>query len=129
MRPFPQVVTGTKSKDERNLEYRNEMMKHAGLALFIFGNKDDGKGSWKISSGMLEEFDVAINQGVIPLPVGATGYASEELWNKVMALPTAYYPNNPDLIDAIRQIGNKALNDDELIDQIIKAIGILQNSY
>jgi hypothetical protein len=129
LRPFPQIVTGLKTKEVRDLEYRREMMKHAGLALFIFGNKDDKKGGWKISSGMIEEFEVAIEQGAIPLPVGATGYASEELWNKVMMKPLFYYPNNPDLLDAIKHIGDKSLNDDELINQIIKAVSILQNIF
>lgn len=127
LRPFPQVVTGTKSKDERNLEYRQEMMKHAGLALFIFGNKDDEKGNWKVSNGMIKEFDVAIEQEVIPIPVGATGYASEELWKRVMAMPQLY-PENPELIDALKQIGDSTLNDDELINQILKIISILQNT-
>lgn len=129
LRPFPMADTGTKSKGDRNLEYRTEMMKHAGIALFIFGNKDDGKGGWKISNGMIEEFEVAISQGVIPIPVGATGYASEELWNKVMASPSLYYPNNPDLLDAIKQIGDKTKTDDELITQILKSISILQNNF
>lgn len=129
LRPFPQVVTGTKSKAKRNLEYRNEMMKHAGLALFVFGNKDDGKGGWKLSNGMIDEFEVATKQGVIPIPVGATGYTSEELWNKVMASPAHYYPNNSDLIAAIKQIGDKSLTDDELIKQILIVISILQNHF
>jgi len=129
LRPFPQVVTGTKSKKERNLEYRKEMIKHAGLALFIFGNKDDKTGGWKISNGMIEEFDVATKQGVIPIPVGATGYASEELWNKVMATPELYYPNDLNLLNAMKQIGDKSLADDELINQILKVISILQNNF
>jgi hypothetical protein len=129
LRPFPMLVKGKKSKGDRNLEYRTEMMKHAGIALFIFGNKDDGKGGWKISNGMIEEFEVAISQGVIPIPVGATGFASEELWNKVMANPSLYYPNNPELLDAIKQIGDKTKTDDELITQILKSISILQNNF
>lgn len=129
LRPFPQVVTGTKSKDERNLEYRNEMMRHAGIALFIFGNKDDEKGGWKNSNGMIEEFELAVQQNVISLPVGATGYASEELWNKVMTKPSLYYPNNPELLDAIKQIGDKTKTNDELITQILKAISTLQNNF
>ena len=128
LRPFPQVVTGTKSKDERNLEYRHEMMKHAGLALFIFGNKDDEKGGVKNSNGMIEEFEVAIKQGVIPIPVGATGYASAELWDRVMAKPSLY-PKNSDLMDALKQIGDSSLKDDDLINQILKAISILQNHF
>lgn len=129
LRPFPQVVTGTKSQEERNLEYRNEMLKHAGIALFIFGNKDDEKGGAKISNGMIEEFEVAIKQGIIPLPIGATGFASEELWNKVMASPSLYYPSNSELLDVITQVGNKSLNDEDLIFEILKAIKILQNNY
>lgn len=129
LRPFPQVVTGTKSKEERNLEYRYEMMRHAGIALFIFGNKDDEKGGWKTSTGMKEEFEVAVKQKVVPLPVGATGYVSEELWNKVMASPSLYYPNNSDFLDTLKQIGDKSKNDDELINQILKAISILQNHF
>lgn len=128
LRPFPQVVTGTKSKEERNLEYRQEMMKHAGLALFIFGNKDDEKGSWKISNGMIEEFELAIKQGVIPIPVGATGYASEELWKRVMTSPSLY-PKNSDLMDVLNKIGDNSLNDDDLINQILKAISILQSNF
>jgi len=128
LRPFPQVVTGTKSKEERNLEYRQEMMKHAGLALFIFGNKDDEKGGVKFSNGMIEEFEVAIAQGVIPIPVGATGYASEELWNRVMASPSLY-PKNPDLMDSLKKIGDPSLTDDDLINQILKAISILQSNF
>lgn len=129
LRPFPQVVTGAKSKDERNLEYRNEMMRHAGIALFIFGNKDDGKGGWKVSNGMIEEFEVAKSQGVIPLPVGATGYASEELWNIVMTSLLLYYPDDSDLLDAVKQIGDKTKTDDELIVQILKAVSILQSKF
>ena len=103
-------------------------MKHAGLALFIFGNKDDEKGGVKTSNGMIEEFEVAIAQGVIPIPVGATGYASEELWKRVMASPSLY-PNNSDLMDALKQIGYASLNDDDLINQILKAISILQSNF
>jgi hypothetical protein len=129
LRPFPQVATGQGGKDKRILEYRNEMLKHAGLALFIFGNKDDKEGEWKLSEGMIEEFDLAIKNGVVPIPVGATGFASEVLWNKVMANTQLYYPDNPELLNAIKQIGNKSLNDDELIGNILKAISVLQNYF
>ena len=77
----------------------------------------------------IEEFEVATKQGAIPIPVGATGYASEELWNKVMTKPNLYYPNNSDLFDALKQIGDKTLTDDELINHILTAISILQNHF
>lgn len=130
LRPFPLAVPGQQSKSDREFEYRTEMVRHAGIALFMYGNKDDGNGKWRISTGMLEEFRIAVEQKVIPIPVGATGYASEELWNKVMAKPSLYnYPNNPDLLDSLKQIGDKSKTDDELITQILNAINILQNSF
>jgi hypothetical protein len=129
IRSFPQVITGSKSKEDRNLEFRNEMLKNAGLALFIYGNKDDEKGGWKLSNGMMTEFEIAIRNGVIPIPVGATGYAAEELWKKVMDEPTLYYPDNSDLLDIIKELGDKSLSEENLIDRIIKAISILQNLF
>jgi hypothetical protein len=129
LRPFPLKKSDSQYKADTNLEYRKEMIKHAGIAIFIFGNRNDGKGGWGLSRGMFEEFEIAIQQNVIPLPVGATGYASEELWNKVLSAPKDYYPNNDNLLNTIKQIGDKSLTDDELINQIIKAIGILQNHF
>ncbi len=105
------------------------MIKHAGLAIFIYGNKDDEKGGWKNSSGMIEEFEVAVKLGAVPLPVGATGYAAEELWNKVMANPSIFYPDNPELLKTIKTLGDKSLTDKELIRQIMKAIELLQTIF
>ncbi|WP_290791841.1 SIR2 family protein [Flavihumibacter sp. UBA7668] len=129
LRPFPLALAGEKSKEDRNLEYRKEMMQHAGIALFIYGNKDNGKGGWENSNGMIEEFEIAIQQRVIPLPVGATAYAAEVLWHRVMSSPSTYYPNNSELLTAVERMGNKTIGEDELINQIIKAVGILQNLY
>lgn len=129
LRPFPQMVTGSKSKEERNLEYRQEMIKHAGIAIFLFGNKDDGKGGVAFSRGMSDEFDIAIKNGVVPLPIGATGYASKVLWDKVMADLEHFYPTNADLKEAIKQLGNVNLNDDQLTSEVLKAVGILQNHF
>lgn len=104
------------------------MIKHAGIALFIFGNKGDGKGGWCNSDGMIEEYELAIKQGVIPIPVGATGYISEELWKRAMAT-TNLYPDNSDLNIALQKIGDSSLNEDELINYILQAISILQTHF
>lgn len=129
LHPFPQVVTGTKSKEERNLEYRDEIISHAGLALFVFGNKLNEKGEVVPSDGMFKEFEIAVRNGVVPIPVGATGYASQTLWEEVVKEPLKYYPNNADLLDAIKQVGNTSLSEDELTTQILIAISILQNQF
>jgi hypothetical protein len=129
LRPFPMKIASKNQVENRNLEYRHEIMKHAGLAIFIFGNRDDKNGGWKISRGVIEEFEVAIENGVIPIPVGATGYASEQIWNRVMANPLQYYPDNRDLLQAITKLGDKSLTGDQLIDQILKTIAIVQEIF
>lgn len=125
LRPFPQTHSGNMDEKERNSLYRTEMLKSAGIALFLFGNKEH-KGGIELSDGMMEEFEIALQNKVIPIPIGATGYAAETLWEKVMASPKDFLPENHELLNAFEQIGDKNLSEDELIIQVIKIIGILQ---
>jgi len=73
MRPFPQVATGGKSLAEQRTEYRKAMIEHAGIAIFLFGNKRDAKGDLVLSNGMKQEFDLCLQAGVHPIPIGASG--------------------------------------------------------
>lgn len=92
MRPFPQVATGTTSLATQWTEYRKAMIEHAGIAVFVFGNKRDAKGDIVPSNGMREEFDLCIKAGVRPLPVGATGFMAADLWKEVSADLSKYFP-------------------------------------
>jgi hypothetical protein len=128
LRPFPQVDSGERPMNERWTDYRKSMLDNAGIAIYLFGNKTvDGK--IVSSNGMMEEFEIACDRGVVPIPVGATGYAAEELWNKVMTAPGTYYPNNAALLNAIQQLGDKNLRPEDLIAQILTAVAILQNNF
>ena len=85
MRPFPQRKTGKKELKELWQEYRERMISFAGIAIFVFGNKtnrDTGEFE-QFAGGVRIEFDIAIRQGVIPIPVGLTGSMAAELWTEV----------------------------------------------
>ena len=82
LRPFPQIQSGTKTIPEIWTDYRNEMISKAGIAVFVFGNKKVGEEVVN-SNGMEEEFEICLNNNVIPIPIGATGYVSKSLWDKV----------------------------------------------
>ena len=84
LRPFPQSQSGTRPLPELWTEYRRNMLAHAGIALFLFGNKLDKTGRVVPSSGMREEFEIAIANGLFVIPVGITGSISAELWNEVI---------------------------------------------
>lgn len=53
------------------------MIGNAGIAIFMFGNKVNTKDEIVPSNGMEEEFKICLENGVIPIPIGATGFVSK----------------------------------------------------
>lgn len=125
LRPFPQIASGGKNLLLMRKEYREEMISKAGIAVFVFGNKVEN-GKIIDSTGMEEEFDICLQKNVIPIPVGATGFISKKLWEKVSIHLLEFYPNNKNLLDAIQEIGKEGSSTEEIINNILKAISILQ---
>lgn len=127
LKPFPQIESGKKSITDVWTNYRNDMIKKAGIAIFVFGNKWDSANSAVIDSkGMLEEFDICLQNNVIPIPIGATGYIAQKIWENVIENVTEHYPENKELINAITELGRKGVSKDEIISNTIKAVNILQ---
>ncbi|MDH1341353.1 SIR2 family protein [Ectopseudomonas oleovorans] len=84
LRPFPQSQSGERPLPELWTEYRHNMLAHAGVALFLFGNKLNKDGEVVPSNGMREEFEIAVANGIFVIPVGITGSISAELWSEVI---------------------------------------------
>jgi len=127
MRPFPQLATGGASLADQWTEYRKAMIGHAGIAIFVYGNKLDSANNIIPSNGMRQEFDLCIEAGVMPLPIGATGYMAETLWKEVCNDFTKFYPDvTPAFRDEFEKLGDnsKALSD--LISVIQNLINQLQ---
>lgn len=125
LRPFPQIESGERKIAEQKKEYREEMVSHAGVAIFLFGNKETEEGIIN-SPGLLEEFQICWAKGVIPIPVGLTGYAAREVWDIVIAELDKYYQGNQDLQSVITNLGEKKTDWDDVIDKILKAVEIIQ---
>ncbi|KJU85605.1 hypothetical protein MBAV_002195 [Candidatus Magnetobacterium bavaricum] len=127
--PFPQISTTTSPKQLEELfsKYRHEMISNAGVAIFIFGNKIKG-GIEVIADGVLKEFDIAFEHGLNVIPIGATGFAAEELWNKVNGDFVKYYGDNDKIKPLFQKLGDKGATSEELIDSVIKMLHILQQS-
>ncbi|MER1707847.1 SIR2 family protein [Proteus mirabilis] len=79
LRPFPQSKEGEQPLSSLWTKYRADMINYAGIALFLFGNKQS-ENDIILSNGMREEYEIAKKQGLLLLPVGSTGYMAEELW-------------------------------------------------
>jgi hypothetical protein len=107
------------TSNERHIryeQYRGKMLSGVGFAVFVAGNKfQDGR--VQPAGGIRNEYDISRRLGVLPIPVGATGHVSEELWREVRADPVSIYGNDravplldrlapgcsdvPDVVDAV----------------------------
>lgn len=122
MRPFPQFETGTKKLPELWDEYRYKMISLAGIGIFIFGNKNDKDGNLVDANGVKREFDIVVEKGLIPIPIGATGYVSKIITEDVLKDSDMYYPNHKDIIPVIKELADERLEPDSIIEKIIKII-------
>jgi hypothetical protein len=129
MRPFPQIATGGANLAGQWTEYRKAMVDYAGIALFVFGNKRDGKGEIVLSDGMRQEFDLCIQAGVHPLPVGATGFMAAELWKLVSQDFAKYFPGaDAPFRELFDQLGDASNSPEQLEAVIMKLVEQLQKT-
>jgi hypothetical protein len=127
MRPFPHTASGNPASKGRWTKYRQAMIEHAGIALFLFGNKKDKSGKIVESAGMREEFDLCIASGVVPLPVGATGYMARELWKEVDRRFDHFFPKATAAVRrSFKAIGNAKTTPAKLQEDIHKIVHHLQ---
>jgi hypothetical protein len=130
MRPFPQVATGTGTLAEQWTNYRKAMLNYAGIAVFLFGNKRDHTGGAVIASnGMREEFELCVERGAFPLPVGATGFMARELWELMNADLAKFYPvASPEFTTDFGRLGDATKTGDELIAILQRLVSYLQRA-
>jgi hypothetical protein len=123
MKPFPQFKTGDKDLPALWEEYRQRMIKHAGIALFVFGNKLDQDKKVILANGVKREFEIAVENGLIPIPVPATGYIAGELFNEVSKDFKAYYSGHEDIIPLVEDLSKRSPREaDEIISSIVQII-------
>lgn len=128
LRPFPQFVTGGKNLKELWTSYRQNFIPLAGIAIFVFGNKIDKTTKDIIpANGVVEEFEIAISNGLKVIPIGSTGYVAKELWQKVIDDFDTYYPLNPELKDEFIKLGEDSATDALLIHSTINIINKLNS--
>jgi len=125
LRPFPQLKSGKLSIKYTKLDYRQEMISNAGIAIFLFGNKINKKGEIIKADGVVEEFKIAVQQGLKVLPVGATGYIAKDLWEQVRDNFNDYY-NDSRLENLFLGLGDQNKSPEELIKLLIEIITIIE---
>lgn len=118
VRPFPQHGDNLQMLWE---QYRQRMVSLAGIAVFVFGNKRVN-GDVVDASGVRREFEIAIEHGLVPIPIAASGYMAKALWDEVLADPAKYYPGMDWIVPLIKALDTRQPNDTDLVSRIIKII-------
>lgn len=121
IRPFPQHVDDRDEREKLWHDYRSDFIPAAGIALFLFGNKQTGDGIVP-ANGVVSEFEIARENGLVLIPVGATGSVAKELAEKILDAP-AEYPSVPaDLIPMITRLNEPAENLNALLQPLIEVV-------
>jgi len=109
IRPFPQYANNGQDYESIKKQYRSSLVNESGIAIFVFGNKKDKKDDDKIiiADGVIDEFEMAIENGIKVIPIGATGYASKILWDKVITNFNDYFPDHSYLKDKFELLGSQ----------------------
>jgi len=118
MRPFPQGENMAQLWEE----YRQNMTNYAGISIFLFGNKLQ-EGKVVEANGVKSEFKIAKDKGHALVPIGATGYVAEELWNEVLKDFDNYYPKATKAMkEEFEKLGDKTLDKGVLMVSLIKLL-------
>jgi hypothetical protein len=90
--PFPQQGPAGTTKETFYSQYRRTILSNSGFAVYISGNRlDPVSKKTVIAPGVMEEFEIATQLGTIPIPLGASGWAAQEIWRQVSNQPNRYY--------------------------------------
>lgn len=123
LRPFPQGIIDQNTQKALWKQYREDMISHSGVAIFIYGNKKE-KDTGKIvdANGMYEEFEIAKSQGKLIVPIGCTGYIAEKIWNEVSCQFEIFYGNNSSELRKAFDGLNEKDTVENLISKVLKFI-------
>jgi len=128
MRPFPQKASGSKTLPELWEYHRNIMISEAGVAIFVFGNKQNKEDGAVINAdGVSKEFEIAKSKGLKLIPIGSTGYKTNELWQLIVDDFDRYYPNESHLKPQFELLGTST-DIDEIIGIVMKIISEIGGS-
>ena len=121
LKPFPQNISNSEELKKLYSKYRRDMISENGVAIFVFGNKKvaDSNGDEDIinADGCREEFEIAMEQKCLLIPVGSTGFMAEELLYE-MKSNIAMYPYLEKYVDILE----KEVDTDVLINTIMDIV-------
>lgn len=124
LRPFPQIIPSGFDKESFQKRYREDMIQHAGICIFIGGYKKVAD-KFDVAPGVIAEFEIAKSLGKKIIPVASTGGAAAEIWENLESLGGAKAAGiSPKLF---KKLGEKNLALDEIEKVLKEAIDSIVN--
>lgn len=126
IRPFPHAGRDTPEAQTLKERHRQELVGLAGIAVFLFGNRlTDGEVAKAL--GVRREFEIALEQGLVPLPVGGTGWMSGDLHREVLEKFDEHFPHHGGAIRPLFEaIGAPPQQLREYIQPILQIVHLLK---
>jgi hypothetical protein len=125
LRPFPIGITDPAERERTAIRYRQELLSQAGLAIFIMGNKASG-GAIVDADGVSQEFELAKQQELTVIPIGASGFVAERLWREVMADFDKSFPGAPRMAKSLlARLGNVTTKPDKLLEPTMQLVNLM----
>lgn len=130
LRPFPQGIIDQNTREILWKKYREDMISHSGVAIFMYGNKrNQATGEINEANGMYEEFKIAKDQGKLIVPIGCTGYMAGKIWNEVSAQFETFYRNDSlELKEAFNKLNEKDTTE-SLVSKVLHFIVLANKIY
>lgn len=122
MRPFPQFASSPTELKDLWEEYRQRMISLAGIAVFVFGNKIGPNGDVIDANGVVREFEIACQNGLIPIPIGATGYAAKAIFNLISQSPEKYFGEQTWIFPLITELNDDQLTPEALHEKVMNLV-------
>jgi hypothetical protein len=122
---FDQNIEDAALRDQRYHRYREQMLSNTGFAIFLSGNKAIGDGTVVAARGVETEFEIAVEKGVIPIPIGASGHAAESIWRTVRGDPIKFFGDSKAIpaLDRMRP-GLREIEIEVLISSVFDIIAL-----
>ncbi len=115
--PFPQNSSLEIDLDTLYKENRKQMIENCGIAIFVFGNNE----TENIASGVMDEYELSKEHGLVCLPIENTGGASKEIYDK-----TTQEILDKNTISAIEKANKQCDGDIDIsVKNIVQAVKIL----
>ncbi|MBL7881746.1 MAG: SIR2 family protein [Chryseobacterium gambrini] len=121
LKPFPQFPSGGKDLGTLWEEYRQNMISRAGVSIIIFGNKETEDGIVN-AGGVKREFEIALQHGLVPLPISYTGFMAKELYEEISK---DFAKNNLEE-EIFNDLSNLALDKDDLAKSVNQIVAIIK---